>query len=83
MGCHGDGAIDLCSWPLNKMGTKTQLVWHTSCDGRVAVAGAYTFPNDDRFPKHRRGTSPATGGTDTLQPQSVESVCAPVDTSKP
>lgn len=70
------GAIDLERWPLNKMGGNPQLVWHTSADGRVAVAGAYTFPDDERFPKRRRGTSPPNGGTDTLQPQAVALLAA-------
>ena len=64
-----NGTVNLDQWPVHKEGTTAQLVWHTSCDGRVAIAGVYTFPSDDRFPKHRRSTSPANGGTDVLQPQ--------------
>jgi len=70
-GAKVQDSIDLNKWPLQKVGTRTQLVWHASADGRVAVAGAYAYPNSPLFPKHRRGTAPPNGGTDTLQPQSV------------
>ena len=67
--CYRDNAVNLEDFPLHKVGVRTQLVWHTSSDGRIAVAGAYTFPMTSDVPKHRRGTVPANGGTDTLQPQ--------------
>ena len=67
--CYRDNAVNLQDFPLHKVGVRTQLVWHTSSDGRIAVAGAYTFPMTSDVPKHRRGTVPANGGTDTLQPQ--------------
>ena len=66
-----DGPVDLVRWPLRKEGTVTQVVWHESVDGHIAVAGGYSWPNDSVWPKHRRGTTPALGGTDTLQPQSA------------
>ena len=68
---QSDGVVDLERFPLHKVGGQTQLVWHTSGDGRVAVVGAYQYPADERFAEKRRGTAPACGGTDTLQPQSV------------
>ncbi|MEC7288371.1 MAG: hypothetical protein VXU42_06740, partial [Verrucomicrobiota bacterium] len=72
MGAAVDGAVDLERWQPQKLGTKCQLSWHARADGRVAVAGMYSFPLDDeRWLKHRRGTSPPNGGTDVLQPQAV------------
>ena len=56
---------------MHKHGEGTQLLWHTRNDGRAVVAGAYHFPDDERWPAKRRGTTPTNGGTDTLQPQCV------------
>lgn len=64
-----EGIVNLEDWPVSKEGSRTQLVYHEKWDGCVQIAGVYTFPSDDRFPVRRRGTSPANGGTDVLQPQ--------------
>lgn len=71
LGGDAGGAVDLKRWPACKVGSATQLVWHARADGRVAVAGIYKFPDNAAWPAQRRGTSPANGGTDVLQPQSV------------
>ena len=65
------GAIDLQRWRLEKVGVNPQILYHHHSDGRVVVAGAYAFPDTADFPKHRRGTHPANGGTDVLQPQAT------------
>lgn len=62
--------INLELWPLKKIGTNPQLIFHERADGAVAVAGAYRYPDGATWPAHRRGTTPTVGGTDTLQPQS-------------
>ena len=63
--------VDLGTWPVRKVGSATQLTWHEHVSQGIAVAGIYSFPDDERFPLQHRGTSPANGGTDRLQPQSV------------
>jgi predicted ABC-type ATPase len=75
MGAAAGGAVDLQRWPPQKLGTTCQLSWHARADGRVAVAGLYSFPSGDDWwalaEAPARGTSPPNGGTDVLQPQAV------------
>ena len=57
-GADREGPVDLQHWPLRKEGTVTQVVWHESVDGHIAVAGGYSWPHDPVWPKKRRGTPP-------------------------
>lgn len=56
-------------WQLKKFGHNPQLLYHTSADGRIAVAGGYVFGDEEQWGA-RRSTEPVLGGVDTLQPQS-------------
>ena len=54
----------------------TQVVYHRSKDGSVVVIGPYRYDHDVHWPKPRRGTTPANGGSDRLQSHATNLVAA-------